>query len=152
MNILVTVGTTSFDLLVQRVDELASSLQDKNFIFQVGNGKYKVQNGRFFSFTDDIESFYKDADVVITHAGAGSIYRLLELRKKIIVAPNFERVDKHQSDISFYMEKNGHLLVAWKFDEIREHLITYDSFSPKPYLKDNFHKFHEIADFIKGSL
>ncbi|HEA1399118.1 TPA: hypothetical protein RVE45_003897, partial [Escherichia coli] len=71
-----------------------------------------------FSFRDDVDVFYNDADVIITHAGAGTLYQLLEKGKKIIAVPNLERIDKHQVDIATYMERNHYLLVCWDYNEI----------------------------------
>ena len=83
MKIFVTVGTTKFDSLIKYIDK---NIKNENFQIemQIADGYYKPINYKYFSFTSDIENLYLDSDVVITHAGAGSIYHLLELRKRII--------------------------------------------------------------------
>ncbi len=148
--ILVTVGTTSFDLLIESVDIIAASKTGYEFLFQKANGDYLPKNGAYFEFTDTINDLYDQSSVVITHAGAGTIYRLLELGKKIIVVPNLERIDKHQSDIAEFMSKNGHLLVAWTTEELDDAISSCGNFEPIPYLKKEFFKYKEVAEFIEA--
>ena len=150
MKILVTVGTTAFESLIRKIDEIASNDKVNSYIFQCAHGVYIPSNGVSFKFSDDIENYYNDSDVVITHAGAGTIYRLLELRKKIIIVPNLERVDKHQADISEFMEEKNHALVSWSTDELESKIIDSIDFLPSMYKKDSFFKYAEIADFLLG--
>ena len=97
MRILVTVGTTRFDSLIKYLDETFAGL-DFEFTFQIADGKYEPVNFPFFTFSSDINTYYKESDLVICHAGAGTIYKLLESRKKVIIVPNTERL---QLKISF---------------------------------------------------
>src|SRR5688500_14118574 len=117
MKIFVTVGTTSFDSLIKFIDE---EFHKKGYeiTFQISEGKYIPKNFEYFKFSENIDFYYKDCDVAITHAGAGSVYRLLELKKKIIIIPNLERVDKHQIEIAEYMKENGHALMCLNFDNL----------------------------------
>ncbi|EGR3366126.1 glycosyltransferase [Vibrio parahaemolyticus] len=148
MNVLVTVGTTSFDTLIHAADLIAEEKKNIKFLFQIGNGTYVPKNGKYVSFTNNIDSLYDKSDLVICHAGAGTIYRLLELEKKVILVPNLERVDKHQSDISLYMERGGYLSVAWSINDLKEVFERQDNFNPVSFKKENFFKFEEIANFI----
>lgn len=150
MRILVTVGTTRFDTLVKFSDELAKKLIGDEFIFQISDSTYIPTAGESFSFSSNIEEFYINADIVITHAGAGSIYRLLELNKKIVVVPNLERIDKHQVDIASYMEREGCLLVAWDYDELESKIYEAKSISLNKFERKSFFVYEEIATFING--
>ena len=150
MKIFVTVGTTTFDSMVQRLDLAANSLPEFEFIFQISKGNYKPKNGVSFSFSEEIYDYYIDSDLIVTHAGAGSIFKLLELEKKILVVPNLDRIDKHQSDIAAYMERNNHLLVAWSLDEIDDILAKARSFTPTKYKKNSFFMYKDIASFLRN--
>ncbi|PMJ38246.1 hypothetical protein BCU24_21110 [Vibrio cyclitrophicus] len=110
MNIFVTVGTTPFNSLVKFVDGISNQKYDIKM--QISNGTYKPENHSFFSFDKDIDKYYHDADVILTHAGAGSIYKLLEMNKKIIVFPNTDRQDLHQFDIARYVYINNYGLLG----------------------------------------
>ena len=104
MKIFVTVGTTKFDGLIEYIDNNFDSKKYEVF-FQIADGKYIPKNFPYVRFVSNIKNFFLKCDIVITHAGAGSIYELLELNKKIIIVPNLERKDKHQLDIALFMEK-----------------------------------------------
>lgn len=109
MKILITVGTTPFDNLIKVADEQLS--QSHELVFQISEGGYKPKSGQSFKFTDDIEQCYLDADLIISHGGAGTIYRVLELDKKLIIVPNLDRIDHHQLDICDFMQKNNHAAI-----------------------------------------
>ena len=94
------------------------------------------------------EDYYKHSDVIITHAGAGTIFKLLELNKKIIVIPNLERVDKHQRDLANFLGENEYALVAWNLDDLLDCLRLVESFQPSVFKKEPFFKAEEIASFI----
>lgn len=147
MNIFVTVGTTKFDSLIGAVDKVAKN-DGNTYIYQIANGEYKPLFGNYFTFTKCIDKYYSQADVVITHAGAGSIYTLLERRKKIIIVPNLDRVDKHQSDISEFMEKGQYAKVCNDLDSIEQLIKGIGSFNPNQFLKIDFFKEKEIASFL----
>ncbi len=148
MKIFVTVGTTSFDRMVEVVDKCAAVMKGYEFIFQTADGAYIPLNGTSFDFIDNVDDYYDQSDVIITHAGAGSTYKLLELRKKIVVVPNLERVDKHQSDLANFLEENNYALVVWKVDDLFDVLKSLDKFHPDIFEKENFFKAKEIASFI----
>lgn len=148
MNVFVTVGTTPFNELIKSVDEVSYNFDSWSFTYQISEGDYFPKNGKSFKFVQNIDCFYKNADIVITHAGAGSIYRLLELRKKIIVVPNLVRVDKHQIDIANFMEKNEHALVLSDFKNTFNTIKSIENFTPNLYVKDDFFVKDEIVNFI----
>lgn len=152
MKVFITVGTTPFDELIRSVDSIAPNFVDWSFTYQISEGSYTPKSGIYFKFVENIDDFYKDSDVVITHAGAGSIYRLLELNKKIVVAPNLVRVDKHQSDIANYMGKNGHVLLLSDLNNSLDIMESIEEFSPKPYVKERFFVKDELVGFIMDAI
>lgn len=147
MNVFVTVGTTRFDALVNACDSLALSF-DGDFTIQHCNPELILRNAHGQAFFDDIFERYSDADIVITHAGAGSIFKLLELGKKILVVPNFDRADAHQSDIARYIEERQFALVAWSLNELPVKLAGCSNFFPENYVREQFFKFDEISEKI----
>ena len=147
MKVFVTVGTTAFDELIKMIDNLS---MEHSFIFQISKkAKYKPKNYPYFDFTDNIEKYYNEADVVLTHSGAGSVYRLLELNKKIIIVPNLFRVDKHQSDLSDFMKKHCYAIVCDDIKDINKLIDNVDNFGFKKYEFDPFFKKNEILKFIE---
>lgn len=85
MRVLVTVGTTAFDDLIAVVcsDEFCSTLISSGYyelVVQSGNSKLpsfltqaksNEKNLRIvhFTFKDSLEQYFKEADLVISHAG-----------------------------------------------------------------------------------
>lgn len=150
MKILTTVGTTAFDSLIKAVDIFFKDRSQDTVFFQIADGVYKPKCGASLQFTDSISNYYVSSDLVITHAGAGSIYTLLELGKKVIAVPNLNRIDKHQVDIANYMESNGFLLVSWSVETIPDVIEKSFNFIPQPYKKEDFFKYEDIANTIRN--
>ena len=87
--VFVTVGTTQFDELVSEVTKLETlrSLNDQGYskiVVQFGSGKIpKVKHPGFssFDFKNSLQSDMQAADLIISHAGAGSILEAVRIRK-----------------------------------------------------------------------
>ena len=119
IKVLVTTGTTGFPSLVSAIEEYCSKYC---VTFQVGPGPL-AKTGRSFHFTENLAAYIEAADVVVTHAGAGTLFGLLEARKAFVTCPNLERVDKHQSDICNWIEKNRYGEVCWDIHEIDRSIV-----------------------------
>lgn len=106
IKVFVTVGTTPFDDLIKYLDD-----QDWNgveIIAQISEkATFKPKNIEWFEFCDNIDFYYKNYNVIISHAGAGSVYKLLELNKKCIFVPNTSMKDNHQEDICRFLSENN---------------------------------------------
>jgi len=150
MKILVTVGTTSFDTLIQFLDEFKSSYQFE-FIFQIADGEYIPKNYEYFRFDEELWGNYNDV-FVITHCGAGSLYYLLENNIKFIGVPNLERVDQHQTDIAEFLRSNDLSSVCLTFEELGQELSVKKNSSAtyRPYKKESFFKGNEISHLINS--
>jgi beta-1,4-N-acetylglucosaminyltransferase len=137
MKIFVTVGTTPFDTLIRFCDEnLDSSLA---ITMQISNdASYIPKRFDHIKFTKDIISSYQSADLVITHAGAGTIFTLLEMRKRIIVVPNLDRDDSHQKDLAGVVEKRNWGLVCWHYQDLPELIVRAIDFLMVPYERQEF--------------
>jgi UDP-N-acetylglucosamine transferase subunit ALG13 len=96
--ILVTVGTQFFDELVEEVDRLAGEgrLGDE-VLAQIGlSGEPK--NVKWLRFTDEIPRLIDEADLVITHAGTGSILQCVMANKRFIAVVNDTKAGNHQME------------------------------------------------------
>lgn len=118
MNILITVGTTSFDELIKFCDLEFSKYTHFNITMQIAQGRYIPQNFEYFKFSNSIDNYYENADVIICHAGAGTIYKLLELQKLLIVVPNLNRVDNHQLEITRFLAENNFAYCCHKMTDL----------------------------------
>jgi beta-1,4-N-acetylglucosaminyltransferase len=137
MKIFITVGTTPFDALIRFCDEnldaaLVVTMQISN------DASYIPKRFDSFKFTKDIISCYQDADIIITHAGAGTIFTLLEMGKRIIVVPNLDRDDSHQKDLAGVVERNKWGLVCWSNQDLAELVMSAQHFTMTPYQRQEF--------------
>lgn len=146
MKVLVTVGTTKFDTLIKYLSE-SHFPNEIEFTFQIADGDIQPENHPFFTFSDKIDLYYQESDVVICHAGAGTIYKLLEMKKKIIIVPNTERTDQHQLDIAAYMGKNNHAITVLDFGELSKALESIGKTELIPFEKHEFDKAEEMITF-----
>lgn len=138
MNILVTVGSSSFDSLIKDVDNTVKSYPHCHTTFQIGSGSYTPVNGEYFSFAERFSEYLANADLIITHAGAGTVFELLEMGKKCIVVPNVERVDKHQSDLAQYITEHNFALVCHNTRHIAQLIEQAPNYQPNTYRKEPF--------------
>jgi beta-1,4-N-acetylglucosaminyltransferase len=146
MKIFVTVGHTRFDSLFRQIDHINNS--EWHFISQVYDGCYVPENGDSISFTSNIHKYFEVADLVITHAGAGTVYTLLELAKPTIVIANTDRVDSHQEDLLKYVEDNKFALVCRDLSELEFLIEQFGTFEPKSYVSEPFLAANEISHML----
>ena len=99
-------------------------------------------------FTDNIDHYYQSSDIVITHGGAGTIFKLLKLRKKIIVVINSQRIDPHQVEIVNYVNENTYGLACFELNQLEKLLDQVVDFSPTIYKGSPFVKAKEIIEIL----
>jgi UDP-N-acetylglucosamine transferase subunit ALG13 len=100
--IFVTVGNMDpFDRLIQAIDQwiVDSSIEEK-VIAQIGVGTYQPKNCEFVSFLTPTEyrETFREARIVVSHAGMGSIITALELLKPIIIMPKRAALGEQRND------------------------------------------------------
>jgi beta-1,4-N-acetylglucosaminyltransferase len=146
MKIFVTVGHTRFNSLFKMI--AGFNRPEWQFVSQIYDGEVYPNCGEFFSYVDNINDFYQKADVVITHAGAGSVFTLLEMGKPTIVVANTDRVDTHQNDLLDYVEKAHFAQVCRNLDSLEYLLENLISFKANKYKNEAF----SAADAISNEL
>ncbi len=144
MNIFITVGTTPFDELIKVCDEqLASS--GYTIKAQISStAKHIPASFDSFSYDKKIMEYYKWADIVIAHAGAGTFYQLMEMGKKVILIPNEQLKDGHQNDICTYAQKNNYAYVLNNIGDLQKILEKIKAHTFNKYKKEE----NRISDYI----
>jgi beta-1,4-N-acetylglucosaminyltransferase len=107
--IFVTVGTTDFDALAARMDELAPGMEEE-VIIQIGRGSYVPRAARHFRFAPALDDYYRRASLVVSHGGLGTVIEVLRSGKPLIGVSNPDRFDLHQDDLLGELERGGFLL------------------------------------------
>lgn len=102
--IFATVGTADlpFDRLVGELDRIAPEL-DHEITAQIGVATVEPERVEWFRFTDEetIERLYAEADVVVGHAGAGTVLTALINGTPTVVVPRRKELDEHKTEHQF---------------------------------------------------
>jgi UDP-N-acetylglucosamine transferase subunit ALG13 len=137
--IFVTVGTwrSGFDRLVKAIDDLvAGGIITDDVVAQVGHGSYQPAHVEALGFCSpcEIDAYIRKAQVVISHAGMGTIIQTLECGKPLVVVPRkpeFGEVDNdHQFSTAKQLEAEGKVLVAYEATDLPERLKEARDFVP----------------------
>jgi len=144
MNIFITVGTTPFDKLMHFCDE---NIDTSNNIVkaQISNlAKYTPSKFESFAYTNAIKEHYEWADVIISHAGSGTLFQLLEMNKKTIFVPNNIHKDAHQNDLCRFVVDNNHAFVLNDYAELNALIEDIENYEFNTYNKET----NGIAKYI----
>lgn len=127
--IFVCVGTHTqpFDRLLKAVDELNDNYE---VIVQIGYSTYQPRKKRWFRFCTqkEFEEYCKWSDVIISHAGAGSIITALILRKPLVIVPRLkkfgEHTDDHQLELARKMAEEKYAVVCEDEKELKNYIMS----------------------------
>ncbi|MDY0342813.1 MAG: PssE/Cps14G family polysaccharide biosynthesis glycosyltransferase [Lentimicrobium sp.] len=125
MNIFIVVGTQEpFDRMIKIIDAWASKNNKHRIFAQISKAAYKPKS---FSFTEFIspelfDEHFNNADLIISHAGMGTIISALTIGKPIIVMPrlakNHEQRNDHQLATAKSFEKLGYVKAVYNETEL----------------------------------
>ena len=122
--IFLSVGTQlAFDRLIQTVDDW-SSTQAHDVFAQVGPSTLVPRNMEYKDFIapSEVAELCKKADLLVAHAGMGSILTALKYQTPIIVLPRKaslgEHRNEHQLATARWVEKLPGVFVAWDEAEL----------------------------------
>ena len=120
--IFVTVGgQLPFDRLVHAVDGWAAHHVGVEIFAQIGSSTRPPANIEWEQFLspDEFKAKAREAEVLVAHAGMGSILTAFELEKPIIVMPRRAHLGEHRNDHQWATVKNlgGHSGITVATDE-----------------------------------
>jgi len=120
--VFVTVGTTQFDKLVQAVTspDVCTLLQLQGYdsmLVQLGAGTYEPDDDSIpgfsvtsYRYKDSLEDDMSRAQLVISHAGAGSVLEALGANKRLVVVVNSDLMGNHQLELAQRLGQDKHLV------------------------------------------
>jgi len=148
MNLFVTIGTTPFDPLIIAVDQIFSSTE-YSVTCQIIANCYKPKSHSYVYFSrEKYRELIANAEIVITHGGAGTVYELLEAGKKIVLVPNLSRIDKHQEEMAQFIENNQYGIVCRNMKNLRECVEICYQMTFRNYEKTPFFMAEDIIKFF----
>lgn len=91
-----------------------------------------------------MEELQSKADLIICHAGTGTVTGALKKGKKVIVFPRLKEYGEHESDhqldLAREFAEEGYVLCAMNEEELEQAIKQIESFTPKPFVsnRENF--------------
>lgn len=155
----VTLGTQNFPFnrLLELIDRLAAEGVLRGEVFaQTGHSTYvpKHYSGVDFLEPEEYHRYITEADLVIAHAGVGTIMSCLSNHKKLIVVPRTkahgEHVDDHQFEIAEEFARRGCLLAAGDYDALKEAVLAIPTAQLLEYEKGGNTIEEKIDGFLHG--
>ncbi|THH18496.1 hypothetical protein EW146_g2504 [Bondarzewia mesenterica] len=168
MRAFVTVGSTKFDSLVQAVlsQPVIDTLRLK------GYSKLVVQCGKshivgfadsetswtfetsgikieMWRFKPSLEEDCNAADLVIGHAGSGTILDVLRKGKPLIIVPNPTLLDNHQEELADALSALGHLKAS-TVSNLSQTLLEFDPSTLAPFPPFDGSRFSRLLDEEMG--
>lgn len=140
--IFVTIGTQEpFDRLVKAVDEVFPQLADKDIIVQASLKNYKPINFKTTVFLNPIEynNIFERADLIIGHAGMGTIFSALMKKKPLIVMPRLYKNGEHRNEHQLFTVRK---FASYNYFQTAEH----ENILKKLILSNNREKLIPIAN------
>ncbi len=155
--IFATLGTQkqSFKRLIDYLEKL-----DYEGKIYVQNGYVKYHSGKLIFVglitEEEMNSYIKKSDIIISHGGGGSIFKALSFEKKVICVPRLkkykEHINDHQLEIIDYLSKNNYIIKCNTFEELNNAIKNIKKIKFKKY-RDNYDKFvTKIDNEIKDCL
>ena len=132
--IFVSVGTTGFDELIQKVDCLAT-YTGHEFIAQIGPGDYEPQHCEFFRYKPSVERYYHQADVIVSHGGLATVTEVLRLGKPLVSVEDHKQPDRHQQEILSIWAEQHFLLWCKDLNKLETCInhartVPFESYTP----------------------
>jgi len=153
--IFATVGTQlAFPRLIRILDDYAEKNPEKNIFAQVGPDyiKYKHMKCVEFMNSADTDKMFEAADLVVAHAGMGSIITAGIKGKRIIIFPRNHEFGEHRNGHQFSTAKHvsslSHVSVAWNEDELISLLHKYSDANEVNLKMDQYAK-NEFCENIR---
>ena len=128
--IFVTVGNSNlgFERLIKSMDNLARALPYP-VVMQIGSTQYTPKNAEWFRYCDHdtIIEYFKKSQVIVTHAGAGTILDIILLGKKPVVVPRLSKfgevIDDHQLEITRTLSEMGLVFPVYTINDLANVII-----------------------------
>jgi UDP-N-acetylglucosamine transferase subunit ALG13 len=155
--IFVVTGTQApFDRLLSIIDKWAINHDTYSVIAQTANSEINFKNMTCFDYLepDVFNEYFNNADVIIGHAGMGTIIKALENKKKLVVFPRLVKYNEHRNDhqhhTAFGFEKLGLINVAYNEKDLFRYLNNIIDIPVKRKINQNAEKqlLEKIFNFI----
>lgn len=158
--ILVILGTQDkpFSRLLKAVEKaIDDGIIKDEVIVQAGQTKYISNKMKIFDLISapEFEKLIDDADLIITHGGAGSILSAIRKGKKVIAAPRLQKYMEHHNDhqkqIIHEFSKQGYILELNDFQKLDKLIEKSASFKPKKFMSNTHNMVKMLEKYIDSN-
>jgi len=151
--IFVTVGTQDkpFERLCQYLEE--SDIKDK-VIVQSGYTKYKSNKYDVHEYIDQksFDKYMKEADIIISHGGVGTIMHALYNHKKVIACARLSKYHEHQNDhqlqIISALKEKGYILELNENNNLNDLLKKIKTFKVPDLTSNQDNFINKLENYI----
>ena len=154
---LILLGTQDkpFNRLLDEVLKLKEKgkINDK-VVAQIGCTKFISDKIKTLSFVsrEEYAELIDSADLIISHAGVGTITDCIKKGKKVIVVPRLkeykEHTNDHQIQITKEFEEKGYVLAAYDTKDLGKVVKKLDKFKVKKYQSNNENFKEKLKEYI----
>ncbi|SRR5574344_1298471 len=155
--ILILLGTQDkpFERILKAVSKSIKSgnIKDK-VIAQVGCTKYDLDDITCFDFKpkEEVQELIKEADMVITHGGVGTIIECISNDKKVIVVPRLKKYKEHTNDHQLQITKEfadkKYIIPLYDVKNLNKALDEVKTFMPLKYESNQENFVNSIRNYI----
>lgn len=156
--IFVTLGTQDkpFTRLLKKIDdEIKNGNIDDEVVVQGGCTKIDTDRMTIFNQVSqqEFEEYIDKCDILLTHAGVGSIITGLKHSKKVVAVPRLakygEAANDHQIQLVENFSQEGYILGVNDLDNLSKILKDSKKFKPKKYVSNTEHFIEQLVDYIE---
>ena len=96
----------------------------------------------------------KSADMILSHAGAGTVMEALRLRKKLVVVVNNLLMNNHQTELAGALAERNHLFMVRRPEDLDDPSTwsSFKDFCPTEHRKGDETDFPRLLDACLGFL
>lgn len=153
--IFVTVGTHEqpFNRLIKKVDDLvADGTIKEKVIIQRGYSTYEPKHCEYYDLIpwEEMQKYYREARIIITHGGPASFIDVLALGKTPIVVPRQAKYNEHVNDHQLEFAKHlinrfVNIILVDKIEDLRIAINGASNYKFNSYISNNetFNKIFE---------
>ena len=156
--ILVTLGTQDkgFERLLKQIEkEIINGNIKEKVVVQAGHTKYESSHMEIFDLVspDEFEKLMKEARILITHGGAGSILSGIKNGKIVIAAARLKKYKEHNNDhqkqiIREFTDK-GYILELRDFSKLSKVLEKTKTVKPKKFASNTKNMVKLVENYIE---
>jgi UDP-N-acetylglucosamine transferase subunit ALG13 len=139
--IFVTVGNhfQGFERLLKKVDEAAPRIPHE-IVIQKGYSKFVPQNTKYFDFVpmNTAMQYIQKSDLVVSHAGIGTIILCKEYGMPLIIFPRRKKYGEHGTDHQMEIakaideRKDDHIFIVYEEDQLEAKIAEVLTKKQKP--------------------